>query len=341
MAISNVIAHRIFRPSPDAPAQTQKSDTVFSLDGITEETLREMKLGFIKKLTKIHGQFSEDIGEYPFSQWLRGYCDKTLSFESFSHQSMQLFEQTLSTSDAMLDAFVFFVHETLQHENCLYIFITHHKQGQYLDGQLQLANAMLLDTDNVVLAGKINLTEWQSNDKQLCYLSLLVWRGEKDINDAFLHWLGFSNKANVKEQTDAFLDAVEHFVQTQPEPHAVETREKVDDNSISQYKAGKRVNIEALSEQVSQDDKQAFVDFVQQDHPKLQKEIIPDRGQLRQYVRISGRNDLLSMSFDSKCLGETIIYDETSDSLTITTIPAGLKSRLFKHIAKDRTEETT
>jgi Nucleoid-associated protein len=49
-------------------------------------------------------------------------------------------------------------------------------------------------------------------------------------------------------------------------------------------------------------------------------------------VRISGRDELMSMSFASDCLGETIVYDAETDSLTIRKIPSALKARLMKHL---------
>jgi nucleoid-associated protein len=38
------------------------------------------------------------------------------------------------------------------------------------------------------------------------------------------------------------------------------------------------------------------------------------------------------MSFAAECLGETIVYDKDSDSLTIRNLPAPLKLRLIKHM---------
>jgi nucleoid-associated protein len=38
------------------------------------------------------------------------------------------------------------------------------------------------------------------------------------------------------------------------------------------------------------------------------------------------------MSFSSSCLGDTIVYDPATDSLTIRNIPTGLKARLAKHL---------
>jgi nucleoid-associated protein len=73
-----------------------------------------------------------------------------------------------------------------------------------------------------------------------------------------------------------------------------------------------------------------FASFVSTSQPAAKPELIPDTSQLRQFVRLSGRNNQLSMSFASSCLGDTIVYDPETDSLTIKDIPPRLKARLAK-----------
>lgn len=336
MAIAHLIAHRIQHLTPGSPASSTTRSEEIARDGVVEDTLREMKLGFVKKLTKIHGQFSPDTGEFPFAPSLKQHLEGKESFTSFTHRAIKHFEQVLSASEALIDAYVFFVFEKFEHTEEFYVYLVHHKNGQYLDADLAMTHSMALDTDNISLAAKLNAREWQTGDAHLSYLSLLVWRGEKELNEAFMQWLGFTNKANVKEQTDAFIEAVETYTKAQPEPQAMETREKVVNYCLEQDKAGKRVILDELSQQVNEENQKEFANFIKEQQPKLESELIPDRAQLRNYIRISGRNELLSMSFDSKCLGETIVYDADSESLTIKNIPSALKSRLLKHIQKSQ-----
>jgi len=53
-------------------------------------------------------------------------------------------------------------------------------------------------------------------------------------------------------------------------------------------------------------------------------------------VRLSGRNDQLSMSFSADCLGESIVYDKNTDSLVISNIPGPLKLKLIKHLQENQ-----
>ncbi len=332
MALSHFIAHRIHRPSPTSAPVTTLRESEFDLNGKIEECARELKLSYIKKLGKIHGRFSSDRANHPSASWIDECISEKLSFISLTHQAMSHFKICLEKTECPLDAHIFFAKESFEHADELYIYIVHHCSGLYLDGDINMSDSIYLDTNHVKLACKLNLREWQDDDNQLNYLSLLPWRGEKDLSDSFSDFCGFTDKADIKEQTENFLDAVESYANELPEEKAVEARETVVNYCLEQDKAGKRVVISELADQVNESGAKDFAQHVKTQKPELTSELIPDRAQLRQYIRISGRDELLSMSFDSKCLGDAIVYDHENESLTINKIPSALKTRLLKHL---------
>lgn len=161
-------------------------------------------------------------------------------------------------------------------------------------------------------------------------------RSDKDIADAFTQFIAFTDKQDIKQETAEFLQIVDNFSQTLDETTARITRSKVVDYCLEQNKAGKPVTIAALSsnlaEEVKSYEPEHFVRYVESSKPDLKPEFIPHAGQIRSYVRISGRNDSLSMSFASECLGREIEYDAANDVLTIRNLPSSLKARLIKHL---------
>ncbi|MFT5084606.1 MAG: nucleoid-associated protein [Lentisphaeria bacterium] len=332
MAISHLIAHRLQRNVPSTGAVLQLRDDELPRDGKIEECARELKLSYVKKLGKIHGRFSSDAAAHPLSSWINECLDEKLSFVSLTKKAMQHLKSEIDKTEAPIDAYVFFVQENFEHSDELYIYFVQNNAGQYLDGDLEISDCIYLDTHSINLAAKLNLREWQDDDSQLTYLGVLPWRGEKEISDAFVDFVGFTDKADVKVDTEAFLEAVENYTKDQPEEIAVETREKVVNYCLEQDKAGKRVVIADLSHEINPEKKEAFKKHVSDYKPQLKAELIPDRAQLRQFIRISGRDELLSMSFDSKCLGQSIVYDSETDALVIKKIPSALKSRLLKHL---------
>ena len=332
MAISHLIAHRIERASPTSNAVTQLRAEEFSLDGKIEEGARELKLSFIKKLGKIHGRFSSDSGAYPVAALLQQCIDEKLGFVSFTHKAMQHLKHELDKTECVIEAFVFFVQESFAHSDELYMYVVHHQAAQYLDGELNMDDALYLDTANLKLAAKINLGEWQTEDGKLNYLSVLGWRGEKDLTDVFTETVGFTDKADIKLETEQFLEAVESYTEKLPTEEAEQTRTAVVNYCIEQDKAGHRVKLAELSGHINESAPKEFEQHVRTQKPELKPELVPDRGQMRQFIRISGRDDVLSMSFDAKSLGDAIVYDPDTDALIINKIPKSLKSRLLRHL---------
>lgn len=335
MALTSIIAHRIYRHSPGSAFELQLRGEAFTSAGKLEELAYEFKTQFIRKGGKSYGRFSDELGEFPLPAWLRDYREERLSFVSFTHKAMQQFQQALEKAESLLDAYVFFVEEKLEIGDTLNVYLVEHQSGLYLDGELGVDDSLFLDTGGFNLAAKIQLSDWTSGDSTT-YLTLMRSRSDKDIADAFTQFIAFTDKQDIKQETAEFLQIVDNFSQTLDEATAKITRSKVVDYCLEQNKAGKPVTIAALSsnlaEEVKSYEPERFVRYVESSKPDLKPEFIPHAGQIRSYVRISGRNDSLSMSFASECLGREIEYDAEKDVLTIKNLPSSLKARLIKHL---------
>lgn len=335
MAITSIIAHRIYRHAPTSAFELQLRSESFAQGGKLEELAYELKTQFIRKGGKSYGRFSDELGEFPLPSWLRDCREERMGFLSFTHKAMQQFQQTLEQAESLLDAYVFFVEEKLEVGDTLCVYLIEHQSGLYLDGELALDDSLFLDTSGFTLAAKIQLDDWNNGDSST-YLTLMRARGDKDIADAFTHFIAFTDKYDIKQETAEFLKVVDDFSQTLDEPTAKITRTKVVDYCLEQNKAGKAVTIADLSHTLAQEVKsyepERFVRYVETSKPDIKHEFIPHAGQIRNYVRISGRNDSLSMSFASECLGREIEYDAANDILTIKNLPSSLKSRLLKHL---------
>ncbi len=335
MALGSIIAHHIHRTSPSGDINIQSSNDVFADSGKLEELAYELKTQFIRKGGKSYGRFSAEIGEFPFPAWLQDYRQGCLSFPTFTQKAIQQFAQLLSSSESVIDSHLFFVEENIEAGSYLFIYALEHQSGLYLDAEIALNDAHYLDTANFTLAAKINLNDWDAGDSAT-YLTLMRSRGDKDVADAFGNFIGFSDKHDVKTDTAEFLDAVNHFTQTLDEPIAKITRTKVAEYCLEQNKAGKPVVIQELSHSLAAEIKSyqpaEFTRHIEIQKPDFKTEFIPHAGQVRSFVRISGRNESLSMSFASECLGKEIEYDAEKDVLTIKNLPSSLKARLIKHL---------
>lgn len=335
MAITALVSHRIFRRSPDTAFELKLRNETFELTGTLEELAYELKAQFIRKGGKSYGRFSDEIGEYPLPAWLKDAQEERLSFLSFTHKAMQQFQHSLEGAESLLDAYVVFVEEQLEAGATLTVYMMEHMSGLYLDGDLQINESLHLDINGFTLAAKVQLQDW-ADSSSTTYLTLIRSRTDKDIADAFTQFIAFTDKQDIKQETAEFLKVVDDFSHTLDEATAKITRTKVANYCLEQNKAGKTVTIVDLSQNLAEEVKsyepEHFARYVEATQPDIKPEFIPHAGQIRSYVRISGRNESLSMSFASDCLGREIEYDATNDVLTIKNLPPSLKARLIKHL---------
>lgn len=335
MAITALVAHRIYRHSPGTAFELQLRGEPFITNGKLEELAYELKAQFIRKGGKSYGRFSDELGEFPLPAWLKDSREERLSFLSFTHKAMQQFQHALESAESLLDAYVFFVEEKLEVGDTLQVYLLEHLSGIYLDGELAIDESLHLDTSGFNLAAKVQLQDWADANSST-YLTLIRSRTDKDIADAFTQFIAFTDKQDIKQETAEFLKVVDDFSQTLDDTAAKLTRTKVVNYCLEQNKAGKAVTIAALSQNLAEEVKSyepdRFVRYVETSKPEIKPEFIPHAGQIRSYVRISGRNDNLSMSFASDCLGREIEYDADQDVLTIRNLPPALKARLIKHL---------
>lgn len=151
-----------------------------------------------------------------------------------------------------MDAYVFFILEKIEAGEFLYVVAVEPMSGLYFDADIALSDSHYLDSSGFSLAAKINLLDWDQ-DNSLTYVALLSARGDKELSDAFTRFIGFSDKHDIKSDTNDFLQTVEHFSQTLDDTTAKITRTKVVDYCLEQKKTDKPVIISELSNSLSQD----------------------------------------------------------------------------------------
>ncbi|GAB3106701.1 nucleoid-associated protein [Aestuariicella hydrocarbonica] len=334
MPLTHCIAHAIRRSGTEAPVEASLREQSLPATSYLEELVRELKHSYVGKAGKQYGQFDSDLSVSVVAQWLREFREERLSFERFTVKATEHFQSLLSDTDVVLDGHILFAIESLADADSLYVYLLLHNEGVYLDGDLSLQTSRFLDVRGVLLGAKVDMTAWRSEEGG-SYLSVLRARGDKDLTDQFWRWIGFADQRDISSETTAFLDVVSAYSDTLKDEDVQVYRNKVVDYCLEQDKRGEPVVIRELSEHVDDAAPEKFEQFIRQSQGEATPaQLIPDRRQLKQYIRISGRNDLLSMSFAAECLGETIVYDREDDSLTIRNIPAPLKLRLIKHMQK-------
>lgn len=333
MAINALSLHR-FHVADDTTSLSA-SDQGLTVNGLAQDLGQELKLAFIGKAGKQFGQFDRDIGSCPLSGWIADYLESKQSFHKVTERFAQHLQLAFAQTDALYDGYLLMLHETLADEDSIYIYLVQHEGGIFIDNAMQLASSKNIDVRGLRAGLKLALNEWQAAEPEP-YLALLRARGDKALAEAFEQAVGFSDPVDHAAQTSAFLQLVERYSANLQEEQAAVCKKKVAEFCIEQDKSGKAVEIAEISQQLSDAEPAAFERFVVESAPDAPAQFYADRKQMRQFVRISGRTDQLSLSFSSECLGQTVVYDANTDTLVLKDIPPALKARLIKYVHGSR-----
>ncbi|MCV6606352.1 MAG: nucleoid-associated protein [Porticoccaceae bacterium] len=345
MPISHVIAHRLQR-IPGGDTQFQSRQNELPLDGKVEELLRELKRTFCNRAGKSWGLFSADLGSHPFPGLLKSHCEDKLGFASFSRKAAELLAEQLGKNDAAVEAHLLLCRESLADADYLYLFMVDHDEALFIDSDLSIQSTW--NIGSLMLGARVNLGEWQGGGSN--YLSLLRLRGDKPLTDAFFNTLGFDDpQIDLYADTSQFLEAVDSYSKTLPEEQAQETRHKVVDYCIEQDRNAEPVVFEKLSRELNEQKPEEFAEFIEKSYEENKgfeeraeqqapkKELIPHRGRLKQYIRLSGRDPEMSISFNADCIGNSVEYDHENDVLTLKKLPKALRSKLLEHLRNEGT----
>ena len=182
---------------------------------------------------------------------------------------------------------------------------------------------------------KVDLAEWKVR-KNYAYLSMLPPRGNPEMAKIFDELTGFGDGIDKQESTEAFLKGVESFAKQLPEDKVNDYRTKVVDYCMEQEQKDEPVNIHGLSKELDGIDCEKFVREVLPHNPAgEEEEVILDRKSLRRYIKLSGRERDLAISFSSYHLNGRVSYEEKTDTLSIHGLPNALRSQLLVYLKKD------
>lgn len=330
MPVSAFIAHQIERPNGAEPASVSYRDELVAVDDYASQLLNELKQVFASRTAKRYGRFDEERGDNPFPGWLRDLLKEQLPFASFSRKLTEHFVSLLEGVEAPFSGHLLVWQEDTADAQWLYLAHLQHQTGLVINSRLEISETVYADLSHAGFCARLNLTHWADNlsDK---YLTVSRNRGDRALQEVFLQWLAFTDTVNVTADTSEFLNIVEAYAEQLPEEKSREYKSRIVDFCMEQEKAGEPVVYRELSYYLDEAEPERFERFVQEHQETPREELIPDKNQLRKYVRFAGRSKDLSIQFAAELLGSAVEFDPASETLLIRNLPKALLKQLKQH----------
>lgn len=342
----------------EPPASVSVTESSWPNDADSERCFKSLKQTSLRRGAKDYASLREGDFKLLLTPLFAAAEDHTLeaAFKVFTSQLAERIKTSLSDSGARLNTHLITALERLEAGLIVHLYAAEQTDAQYIDAEQRLAETSVLNTQTITFGMKINLSDAFSEDNQKADHACILFRprGDKPCNDFLEKLADIGDKKDIASETEALLQTVTEYTESMPDDLATFTRNEVVNYCLEHEKSGEPVVISELSNSLAKQFQgndngfeastdsaytppKKFENFILEsstsdDTPKLKSELIPDKSKLRNFIRISGRNEQLSMSFSSSCLGEAVVYDAQTDSLIIKSIPSSLKARLIKHV---------
>jgi nucleoid-associated protein len=359
MPVTHFITHQINKEAQKPAAMVTTTANEAEVDDYCHLVMSQLKGIFVQRASKRYGCFNPEVTRVKglTLNWL----NDQQSFLSWTKKISEQFADMMDNTELEIDGYLAFATEELADTDKLYIFHLREKSNICLTADMQLSESRILDFSNTGFGLCIDTSALKkeqeegkrSEDK---YFTFSFGRGDKPIQKLFSDFAGFIDTLDTEQETQEFLEIVEEYAQTLPDEESIETKTKVIEYCVEQDKQGEVVEFKTLSGQLDSSAPEKFEQFValkkrerrevrprsessMNDAPEsstelahgesvIKAELIPDRKSLKNYLRYSGKNKEVTLSFAATALGTDISFDPAQNSLTITNLP----SRLLKQL---------
>lgn len=333
MAIKDFITHS-FVKSSEGKTKLSLRDSVVPVDDALEAFVSELKHSFHRRAGREYGYFAETDPSPVLPTKLSALISEEINFVAMSVQWMYALQDVINELDLDAQGHIVFLREEHLGEELFYIFVVSYKESLYINKKLEIEQTRHIDFGTTLMAAKVDVSVWQANASR-SYLTLAVPRSSNLWIDTFRVMTGYENAVDKKAETENFLQSVATFSMDIPDDSVSEFQSQIVDYCLDQDKAGQPVGFADLSESVSQVPgvdsgklAKALTKGTQAEDDKLHV----DRNSLRRFLRFTGREKDLTVSFSSTVIPERVQYDSSNDVLTIKGLPKTLRDQLVEHL---------
>lgn len=330
MPILQAIVHLIDKKPDGNPAILHTRDSALDESDALNNLMADLNDAYNARQGKGWGFFHAESGAHPLSGWLKKYLGQELDFVAFTKVAVDQLTRLMEESNLSVGGHVVFSHYQQGMTEYLTIALLHHSDGVSVSDDLGVTPTRHLDLSQLHLATRINLSEWQNNEKSRQYISYTKSKNGKKASDYFRDFIGCQEGIDGPGETRTLLKAFSDYVESAdlPEESAREKTDALVQYATAQTKQGQPISLEELSGLIDDDQPRAFYDHIRNKDYGLSPEIPADKRTINDFRRFTGRAEGLSISFDAHLLGSKIEYDESNGTLLIRQVPTQLHDQL-------------
>ena len=309
------IIHEMLKDA-NGPVRERLRESVIEATGHESEFVKEVTQLFKRHQSgRVYGRFEEDAAIYPLSGLIQSHCLEGGDFCAFSRRSATLFHSIIKEIPAATGGYFFVARFPQDEQDLLLIFLLNQNTGHAVNRKtLTLESVLNLKTEQLDLAARINITEWQAGHAEP--VSLI--RGRKEVSAYFKKFIGLFEPHTNTEATKNLKQFTEEWMANHD--YSAEQKHSVFDKVLSYAKerGTQPVELNVVAAIVDPERHQEF--FTAANESGLGAEFHIDQRSLKGWSRLSYEDEEIRLNLAKRQLNGRFVYNADKKTLLIKNI---------------------
>lgn len=329
--INSVVIHKLIKER-HGKASVITKPTLPEITPNVEELVNDISKLYAERTGKGYGRFDKDETNFPASRILRdAFKSKTKSFLEASHELMTVLAAKAGQAPLATGGYVLMAQITNEAKVSWFIvaIITNIKGSAINDESFEVESSVHIDLQNLRVAGRVNLTDWLKEEKDVRYIGFL--KQQKDVSDYFKLFLGCDELIASSEETKKLVAVLKEFAKNSGlEPDKQEDFLKAAHDFCSNCQdKDQPLILESLTNAIWPDDPKTLQKALTAGDVQISDGFVPDGRSLKTLVKIKAKTPYWTVELDRRALTSgQAKYDPKKHTLTLTNLPDALEAEL-------------
>ncbi len=329
--INVAILHKIEKERHGSPAVITRSESL----PLTQPVMRlvdDIYSLYNSKTGKGYGRFEADETNFPVARILREtYRDEKKTFVEASKELVNVLAARAGQAQLATGGYVIMADGSNPNKGSWFLvgIITNVRASAIKEESLEIVDAIHIDLQNLRVAGRVSLTDWLDEKKEVRYIGFLKQRGE--VSDYFKLFLGCNEFIQSTEETKKLVRFLKDFAKRSG---LDDEKQQVFLKSAHDYchersKSDTPLSLDALSNAIWPENPKVLQESLAADGVEISDGFIPDGRSLKGFLKIKARTPYWAVELDRLAIVKgQAKYDAEKETLTLTDLPEELKREL-------------
>lgn len=322
MELTKIIVHRVEKDQHEGRVLSNLRDDELPVDDLSLQFVNGLRDTY-RRRTAVHystfKQFESPSQEATlvFKTQLKDYVNGETSFIEFSKEATVSLKTKLKETPSATGGYVVYADYTHKEKQYLFCAAVEETQGVGITEDLDLTPEEFLNLDDLQVAARVNITEWQSGaDAHVSFI-----RGSKDVSKYFQEFIGVGDAQTGAAAAQNLLEAINSYLREKEVDPETRMRRKADvGHYMSQQQSAKSaVRLDTVATFVEPGNPEDFAEMAQSDDFRVSATFGSTSSAVKKFSIYRVDGDGFSFEFESRAVSK-VRYQPDNCQLVISDV---------------------